>query len=189
MWRLLFAIVLHANSGRMASVRLVLVDLLPFLLPCESCRAHFARNKPVVTRRAKGAPTTAQRAYLWLYYLKDEVNKSMTPPVVSPSFAEVQARYALYDGCYVGDVEIADLFVLIAIEAAKSGREAHYTRFCSAVAVLLPPDVGCILPELMAGAPQFCSVTVHALQMAQAVRRSRGIVQRPLRHYATLGEI
>lgn len=172
----------------MDAFRDVLLRLIPQLLPCHDCRLHFRMHRSEVTKRAKGEPRTPEHAFRWLYHLKDEVNKSLTPPVVSVPLKELKARYSLHDGHILNDVEVADLIVLVAIEAKELKREEDFTRFCNVMAGMLPVALDSVLPSLMSCEPRG-AITAYAVDMAHSVRKSRGISCRTLKHYKDWGGV
>ena len=66
------------------------------VLPCMSCRAHFARQ---LARRPfpKGVPTR-RRVALWMYRQHNAVTKRVNPHKSTPEFAAVEAHYARLRG-------------------------------------------------------------------------------------------
>lgn len=190
MWQMLFAVAWYCKDSQITDLRTILLELLPRLLPCHDCRLNFRMHKSEVTRKARGDPKNAEHAFRWLYHLKDEVNSSFTPPVPSVSFKEFRARYALHDGHILNDVDVADLLVLVAIEAKELKREVDYLEFCTLIAPMLPAHMESELPERLASyGKSNTAITTLAVQTAQAIRQSRGIVQRPLKHYRDWGNV
>jgi hypothetical protein len=145
-------------------------------------------HRPEVTRQAKGEPRNPGQTFLWLYYLKDEVNKSLNPPVVSVPYKEFRARYMLHDGHLLNDVEVANLLVLVAIEAKDLKRDAEFVQFCNHLSPLLPVAMDSVLPYMLAEKPN-CAVTTFALDISNEIRRSRGLPCRTLKHYKDWGNI
>lgn len=190
MWQILFAVAWYCKDAQITALRTILLELVPRLLPCHDCRLNFRMHKSEVTRKARGDPKNAEHAFRWLYHLKDEVNRSFTPPVASIPFKEFRARYVLHDGHILNDVDVADLLVLVAIEAKELKRDGDYLAFCTLLAPMLPVHLESILPMRLAEYGK-CNVaiTTIAVQTAQVVRQSRGMVQRPLKHYRDWGNV
>lgn len=185
MWELLFAVAWHAPDKCMPQLLEILLELIPRLLPCHACRLGFRVHLPVVNKRAHGKPKNPAHAFRWLYYLKDEVNRSFAPPVISISLQQLQARYAIHDGHILNDVNVADLLVLVAIEAKSLGREEDYRRFCVLISDLLPVTVDSIIPSFLAAVTE--NVTSHALHVANGVRTHRCLPTRTLKHFRDWG--
>jgi hypothetical protein len=188
MWRVLFSTAWYCKDSQIDSFRDILLRLIPQLLPCHDCRLHFRMHRSEVTKKAKGEPRNAEHAFRWLYYLKDEVNRSLTPPVVSIPLKEFKARYNLHDGHILNDVDVADLLVLMAIEAKDLRRDIDFTCFCNSMADMLPVPLDSVLPSLMSDEPRN-AITTYAVDMAHAVRKMRGLACRPLKHYKDWGNI
>lgn len=188
MWRMLFAVCWHCKDSEIGTLRHLLLELIPRLLPCHNCRLNFRLHRTSVARRAQGEPKNAAHAVRWLYYLKDAVNRVTTPPTPSITFNELQARFALGDGCPLNDVEVADLLVLVAIEAKALKREDDYATMCQILADLLPVTAESELLTCLTHTPS-TSITTHAVQTAQTVRKSRGLPMRPLKHYKDWGDM
>jgi hypothetical protein len=186
MWELLFAISWHAPDDCLPQLLEILLDLVPRLLPCHTCRLGYRVHLPTVNRRAHGKPKNPAHAFRWLYYLKDEVNRSFTPPVISITLQQLYTRYAIHDGHVLNDVEVADLLVLVAIEAKSLGREKDYRRFCVLISDLLPVASDSILPSLVCAVME--NVTTHALHVTNSVRAYRCLPIRTLKHFRDWGD-
>lgn len=186
MWRVLFATAWYCKDNQMISLRVILLELLPRLLPCHDCRLNFRMHRSKVSRRSEGEPKNAEHAFRWLYYLKDEVNRSLKPPVKSISLKDFRARYVLHDGHILNDVEVADLLVLVAIEARELKREQDFVQLCLHLAPLLPVPFDSALPDLLSVEPNG-AITTYAVDVAHTVRQTRGIPVRPLKHYKEWG--
>lgn len=184
MWRLLFAVSWHARQEDTSALRRLLIDLVPRLLPCRDCRRHALLHLHEVKRRAKGDPKSPEHAWRWLYYLKDEVNKSLDPPVRSIDLPSFRARFALHDGHLLNDVEVADVLVLVALTAKELERMDEYAEMCSLVAPLLPVATDSLLPCLLMDKQASVNGT---LCTANDVRRSRGLPPRAIKHYRHWG--
>lgn len=197
-WRMLFSCTRTvAPESEDARLRELLLELMPQVLPCHTCRLHALEHRAKVTRRAKGEPNTGDRAFLWLYYLKDEVNKSLlkvgSPRKRSSSrrssipLRELQARYLLHDGIVLNEVEVADVLVLMALVAKELRREHAFVRFCHLLGELahLHPR-----SELRVRLLQWSleePVDSHALRIAEHVRVEHGLPVRNAWHYRLHG--
>ena len=76
LWQLLFSVAW--NAPRCAFERLceLVFELVPPLLPCQHCRESYPSKQRAATRRC--ATLSAPRdVFAWLWFLKDEVNKSL----------------------------------------------------------------------------------------------------------------
>ena len=101
---------------------------------------------------------------------------------------DLRARYALHDGHVLNDVEVADVLVLVAIEAKALDRLDDYAAFCGLLAPMLPVGLDSELPCLLKDARCASGALAYALQTAQVVRASRGFPARPMKHYKDWGE-
>lgn len=187
MWDMLFAIVWHAQESDMSDVKSVLTELMPKLLPCHDCRVGFLMHLPSVRRRT-GDPTTPAKAFSWLYHLKDEVNKSLKPPVKSIAMKDLQARFMIRDCLAVDDLKTSDLIILVAIEAKELQREKEYRDFCHLLSKLIPVVEKSILPNLLSSCDNYATVTNHAMAVSHGVRKCRGVRVRPLKHFKQWGD-
>lgn len=164
-------------------LRALLLRQLPLLLPCGECRDNYARHLPRVRRRANGELLDRDHAFRWLWYLKDEVNRTLERPSVP--LRDVADRYALHGGA-VDDVALGDVLVLVALSARRLKRDDVFVEACHALAALLPlPDDSQFRAELAhASRP----VVGAAMRAACAARVERGLGVFPLEHYRALAE-
>lgn len=187
LWRMLFCIAWNSVQDDMALVRELFVVLLPRLLPCHDCRFHMLSHKDDVDRAAgvrKSGPRNPTQAFRWLYHLKDAVNRKTTPPVRSISMDDLLSRYRFFDVSATNEVELADVLVLVAMEAASLGREKDYDRFCAVVAILLPASASFKRSLSECGAQD---VIEHAARVADTMRQEAGLPTLTLEHYKKYG--
>lgn len=135
MWHIVFTAAWHCNADKFPLLLEMIQLHLPTLIPCEKCKKHYLKHCPVVRRRAQGDPRDAIHAFRWLYFLKDEVNKTLA--IRSTSLTDLTERYLLYKG-RVDEVLIADTLVCIAISAEKTGDDDIFLQFCNHMLHLLP---------------------------------------------------
>lgn len=135
---------------RESTVRL-LVDLLPHLLPCRSCRESFPKKHRAALRHLEkegktllpgrrqssssffsssslpppSSPRSARAAreslFRWAWLVKNEVNASLGLPS-SVSHDQLVARWNLH-GAVVDEVVVADALVLFAIDANERRKD------------------------------------------------------------------
>lgn len=184
LWQALLSCAWHAigRDDAVGSVlRTLLLDHLPFLLPCEKCRNHFAKKLGRVNTRAKGEPCTGERALTWLWYLKDEVNRSLGR--TSVPLHDVRTRLDFHKAP-VDDVALADALVLVARAAHANRRDDLFVDFARTLTALLPlPSDSELRGHL--GAMQRPVVT-NAVRAARAARIERGLPVLALPHYRTV---
>lgn len=190
MWRLLFSIAWHAKDSQVPNLREIILDLVARLLPCHQCRLNFHVHKPICSKKMKGEEVTSpEKAFRLLYYFKEEVNKTLVPPSPSLSFSDLKSRYALHDGHLLNDIEVADLMVLVALEASDLSRQCDFRRFCFLLSDLIPVQYDSCLPnQLRSMLEEGRPVVLHSLLIAQSVRKARGFPEKGLDHYKKWGD-
>ena len=150
-WQMLFACAWHCQTQNFEHLYRLLFYEVASLLPCEKCRDHFEENIHIVNRTiskrvksmssSKGHPTTPKEMFMWLYFLKDRVNRTLSPPQQSLlSLDELTERYVLHGGV-VDDVALGDTLVLFAIGARKRNTDELFISMCQTLHHILPiPD-------------------------------------------------
>ena len=135
LWHLLFSIAWNCRDGALVSYLLrVVLFHVPTLLPCRLCQGHYVRNHALLKHRY-GEPKTAEEAFKWLYFLKDEVNKRQH--IRSVPFKEFRTRFSVFGGP-VNDVLVADTILLISIAKEEDGDDEVFVEFCKFLSKLLP---------------------------------------------------
>lgn len=178
-WQTMFACAWNCNDKEFLTLKKLLIDQIPLLIPCVKCRNHFARNRLKVNRRARGEPKTPMHAFQWLWYLKDEVNKSLS--VRSTPMEDIVERHKFHGGI-VDDIALGDSLVLMAMEAHEMDRADVFVELCQALVVLLP------LPDDSELKLSLRTITVRgilpgALRAAKAARVERGVKTLSRDHY------
>lgn len=186
-WQVMFACAWHCPKAHLDTLVEFLLVQTPLLLPCAKCRHHFATHVPRVHRRSGGLPTTAAGAFRWLWFLKDEVNKTLHRPSVP--LKDITQRFVLHGGL-VDEVALGDVLVLMALEATHLKRETVFVHFCGALDVLLPlaPDsqLRLALRAFVDGAGTLRSIPAlptSMVRVARAARVERGLPSLTLAHY------
>lgn len=181
-WSLLFACAWTCTRDNYAHLFSILFDHLEVLLPCPSCRRHYKRHIPVVHRRLGGTPPqTPEHAFRWLYFMKDEVNRTLRRKSIALN--EFVERYALHGGS-LDEVAVADAFVLMAIAAHHEQQDDAYVSFCHAVAVLLPVPCGAALSSFLAAVSR--PIIPAAMRIAHHTRDQHSKKILPRSHYDAL---
>ena len=186
-WQMLFACAWHCDASHFEDLKQLILHQMPLLLPCEKCQNHYTKHLPVVKRKAKGEPKTVEQMFKWLWYLKDQVNKSLRPPVPSITLDDLTARH-LFHGGMVDDVALGDSLVLVALEASRTGvaRDDLVLTVCHTLAKLLPlPDDSHVLQSLQRMKRPVRPATFH---LAKCARIARGLPVLPLRHYSYISD-
>lgn len=185
LWQCLFACAWHGADFE--ALRELLFVQLPLLLPCEKCRHHLVANRPAATRKAGGEPRTSAQAFRWLWFLKDEVNRSLRPRQPSIDLDDLRARYSLHGGV-VDDVALGDALVLVALDARRRDLDDDFVRFCTAsLAVLLPLPADAEL--LLALRAMQRPIVANAVRCAKASRVERGLPPLPEAHYRRIASL
>lgn len=183
LWQALFACAWVAKPTAGKTLRRLILELLPLLLPCDKCVAHFLKKHARVTSKVKGEPDTPERAFRWLWNLKNEVN--VAAHVRSIGMDDLAQRY-LFHGPIVDDVLLGDSLVFVAMGAHESGRDDFFVEFCGILGSLLP------LPEdselLMALRTMKRPVVAGAVRAAKAARIERGLPEFNHSHYKCMSE-
>jgi hypothetical protein len=135
LWHLLFAITWNCKGGdAFATLKRIVLVHVPLLLPCQLCQNHYVRNNESLRRRL-GEPNDPSKMFEWLYYLKDEVNKTLRTRSVA--LAHFRARYDAF-GARLDDVCVADTLLMVAIGKEDDGDDDVFVEMCHAMAPLLP---------------------------------------------------
>ena len=135
LWHLLFSITWNCkDDNEFAAAKRIALVHVPLLLPCKLCQNHYVRNNASLTRRL-GQPKNPTELFEWLYYLKDEVNKTLrTRSIALPHF---RARFATV-GATLNDVLVADTLLMIAVGKENDGDDDVFVEMCLAMEPLLP---------------------------------------------------
>lgn len=182
LWDALFACANACSDANFPLLRDVLLVHLPLVLPCELCRNHFRRHLPDVHRDAGGRPRDPAHAVVWLYYLKDRVNRSLRRR--SPSLEDVQQRLRFEDS-RVDDVALANALVLMAISAHAQKIDDVFQAFCKALAVLLPLAEDSNLRMGLGGGIER-PIVASTARVARATRIEHGLRALPRSHYEAI---
>ena len=149
-------------------------ELAPLLLPCEKCRKHYSTNAHKAYRMLRGfRPDTGEKVFQWLYYLKDEVNKSSAPKAASPPLADITQRFEFSNGS-PDDVLSADTILLLAISAEECGKVPLFCDFCHKLAEIFPLPADSQLVAGLRGMKGPSAVS-HAFLVTKCVRAERGL--------------
>ena len=179
LWQAIFASAWAVNASTIDALRALLLEQLPALLPCETCRNNYARHIPKVNQRAHGAPKSANgHAMRWCWYLKHEVN-GVTGHSSIP-LAEVVDRYVLH-GANVDEVALADVLVLVAFTARSLNRDDLYISMCGNLSELLGLAEDSALRQNLAVTQR--PVINAALRCARQTRLQHGRPTFVLAHY------
>ena len=177
-WQCLFACAFHCSDENFKHLFELIMVQLPLLLPCVTCRQHFAVHMPAVTRRARGEPKTPEHAFEWLYYLKDEVNRSLKHPSIRK--ADFELRFRMHAGA-LDDVALGDALVYFAMDARERNADDLYMHMCHTLALLLPlPTDSLLLREL---SKMDRHVVANTIRGARAARVERGLQELTHAHY------
>ena len=177
MWRMLLACAWTCDADLPELVR-VLYELVPRVLPCPTCRAHYAEALPRVKQRARHAPRTKDEAFRWIWYMKDEVNKHTKTPSIH--FADLVDRYVLHGGA-VDEVETADVLTLMALAARAEDADDAHVAWCAFLAAQLPLAADSTLRHYLAHVTR--PIVATTLRCARHTRESHGLRVLPLAHY------
>lgn len=183
LWQALFACAWVAKPAAGQTLRRLILELLPLLLPCEKCFAHFMKKHGAVTVKAKGEPDTPERAFRWLWNLKNEINGTLH--VRSIGMDDLAQRF-LFHGPIVDDVLLGDSLVFLAMGAHESRRDDFFLEFCGILGSLLPLAEDSEL--LMALRSMKRPVVAGAVRAAKAARIERGLKVFNHPHYKCMSE-
>lgn len=183
LWKAMFACAWNPESSHLPRLDELFLEQIPALLPCSTCRENYARHVPMVHRRNRGRPRSADHYFRWCWYLKDEVNKITRHPSISLS--EVVNRYVMH-GPVVCEVELADTLVLLAISAREKDRDDLFLAMCHNLSVLLPSPADSALQQTLAEAQR--PVLTSAMRCARATRTQHGLPSLVLAHYRAVSE-
>lgn len=183
LWQALFACAWAAKPAAGQALRRLILDLLPLLLPCEKCILHFLKKHSVVTLRVKGEPDTPERAFRWLWNLKNEINGTLH--VRSIGIDDLAQRF-LFHGPVVDDVLLGDSLVFLAMGAHASRRDDLFLEFCGILGSLLPLAEDSELLMALRGMKR--PIVAGAVRAAKAARIERGLQVFNHAHYKCASE-
>jgi hypothetical protein len=196
-WQALFACSYACPDSRFESLSTLIMKYVPLILPCEGCRSHFLEKNEKVNKRTFGrkaqSPSTPDEMFVWLYFLKDEVNLSLkTRSTVS--LAELRNRLEGH-GPLVHETVLANSIVLMALnvssridaDARLQSLEDVMIAFCHALYTLLPiPSTS----ALMVGLKNFQRpIVTNAVRMARLTLKSHGLPTLSIAHYRDFAEM
>ena len=193
LWQALFACAWNANNDQGVLLHRLLAELLPLLIPCEKCRAHFHKKQPIVLKNMAKAtkmttpprPDAPERAFRWLWHLKDQVNQTLGTRSISMD--DLTQRFLLH-GPVVDDVVLGDTLVLIALDAHERKLDDHFVEFCTILGTLLPlPSDSELLRALQAKVFRR-PILPSSVRAAKGARIERGLVPHELKHYKYISE-
>lgn len=180
-WKIMLACTwrLPDDENTLALVQRFLLVLVPDILPCSTCAQHYRNNLAVVHRKAKGRPGTGDHAFRWCWYMKHEVNTHLG--TTSIHLADLVERYLLH-GPVLPEVEVADVLVLVAIQARADAKDDIFVEFCSAMHAMLPArdDSSVFMHYLKHIARPILPTT---LRLARSTRHAHGLPHMDLRKY------
>lgn len=174
LWHLLFSISWNSHDfGRLSRIILYFV---PQLLPCFKCQDHYVHNHAILKRRL-GEPQTTRDIFVWLYRLKEEVNKQTK--MGNLPLRDLEDRYKLHGG-RMDDVLVGDTLILMAIHAEDNGESELFVEFCTTLADMLPLPEDSELVKSMKRVRR--PVVTHAYRMCKNTRIEHGIAYPTLNH-------
>lgn len=170
LWHIMFTAAWSCDRDDMEALRMVLLEHIPMLLPCRQCRENYTRHRNVLARRL-GEPKTPEGAFEWLYYLKDEVNKSPSIRARSIPLDELRARFE-FSGGRADDVLIADTMLIVALRMDPIDEPA-FVELCRHLTRLLPLPCDSELLRCLRRARR--PAVTHAYRMCRNTRIEHGI--------------
>ena len=179
-WHALFTCAIGAKTTAKVKVfNRIVFNLLTEILPCPECRQHYVVNLPRATKRAGGKPKTAAQAFRLMWFLKDEVNRSVGR--ISVPFEHIHERYHFH-GDLLDEVALGDALVLTAIAMQCTHREDEFVEFCDSLYSLIPFPEGSGLGELMCSI-QENGIVADTVNAANAARIERGMATMTIADY------
>ena len=178
-WRIMLSCTWNVSDDLVDVVQRFLLVLVPEILPCTTCADHYRRHITTVNRKARGRPGGGDHSFRWCWYMKNEVNLSLSPPVTSIHLADLAERYLLH-GAVLPHVEAADVLVLCAIQARNDSKDDVFVEFCASIATLLREDDSVFLHYLKHIQRPIIPTT---LRLARFTREAHGLPRMDLLKY------
>lgn len=174
----MFSCAWSTTANDVHRVRTMFLDHIPYLLPCSICRENYAKHVAIVNRRTHGEPDSVDRAFLWCWHMKDQVNRITHDRSIS--MTELVERY-IFHGPALNEVEVADCIMLMALTARILERDDLFVAFCSNLATILPvPDDSALKQHLSLVARP---ITQSTLRCVCRTRQQHNQPVRVLTHY------
>ena len=181
-WQMMFACSWNVDARTADTLREMLMEQLPFLLPCKQCRDNYNDHVLKVNRKIR-RPTSTDDFMRWCYYLKDEVNKTTRHPSIP--LAELIDRYVLHGPC-VSEVHLADTLMLVALSARALQRDDVFISFCHNLSVVLPTPSDSALRVALGTVSR--PIVNSALRCARNTRLQHGMKPLVMTHYRAVAE-
>lgn len=169
LWQCMFTCAWHCPSSKIAQLTRFVRELVPTLLPCNTCKQHFKANCRKADRHTKGIPSTPEDTFVWLWYLKNNVNMSTKSKSIPLDL--LYERYAFHAGTVLDQIAFADALVLVAINAQSHGLTDEFVNLCEVASELLAyalPSRGHVLVSELKMVTK--PVIAGALHVARMVR-------------------
>ena len=178
LWKAIFSAAWHVDDETVDILREVLLELLPVLLPCVTCRENYRKHVPAVHRQSKSRLRSPDEVMRWCWYMKNEVNK-VTHHTSLP-YDELVERYTFHKGI-LDEVEFADVLVIMALNARATKQDEAFVHFCRAMSevLVLPHDSALAMSLNAVQAP----VVNSAVRCACATRMQHGHATLNITHY------
>lgn len=183
LWQALFSCAWTCKTADVEALRTLLLHVIPMTLPCAKCRQHFVDHLPIVHRRARGEPKTPDHAFRWLWYLKDEVNKTLGR--TSVPLSNVTEKHVFHGGI-VDDVALGDTLVLVALDTHTLHRDDLFLELCTLLVRLLPLPKDSEMLRHLAHVKR--PIVPSALRVARGARVERGLKPLVLAHYKAMAD-
>ena len=176
-WNLLFSIVFKCSNESISDIKLM-VKLMEKVIPCTKCRKSYIQHRQRLDKKYDLSSVHAWQ--LWMFDLKNMVNKSLNRNYTPTMFEVVVNRYKVYDHT-VHDLNLADTMVCIALYAKDNECEEECATFCHTVGRLLAQFIRGPYPSLLQNVGSPCAVS--NLNATNALRQMYGLSLRSLDHY------
>ncbi len=179
-WKVMLACTWSLSEDAVEVAQRLLLDLIPEVLPCPTCTDHYRQSLATVNRRARGRPGSGDHSFRWCWYMKNEVNQRLGASSIH--LADLAERYLLH-GAVLPEVEVADVLVLMAIQARTDSKDDAFVDFCAAVVRLLYADVSS--PSVFVYYLGHVSrpIIPTTLRLARSTREAHGLPRIDLRKY------
>lgn len=150
------------------------------ILPCQECRNHYEKNQMKASRRLGRDIHNGSDVFEWLYWLKDEVNRSQRRKS-HISLYTLRSIYTFH-GPYVDEVKLADALVCFAMFSKEKGETQEFNDLCHTIHSVLPVARDSQFLQHLKGINPTATLT-GSVRCAQAARAERGVPVLSLQHY------
>lgn len=178
-WKVLFSISFNCKDDDLENIT-KLLKLLEKVIPCPTCRTHYAVNRQECDKSFPLKTSTKNLSH-WLWHMKSLVNKNTKK--TNTEYKYIEQRYNVF-GHDVCETEVADVLMLMTLYLEKTYDKLKFSEFINCLGQLLNRFMPCQLSALLQCIDNTDPLVM--LRLVNSVRFSNKQQSRELKHYISL---